>query len=206
MLLLDLYGCGDSPGELESASWSQWLHDIDRAHGWMRSTLEARTGLWALRAGALLALEALAQLPTASPLVLWQPVTSGRQHLTQFLRLKLAAQALQGGERPATTAGLMSELERGAALEIAGYRLPPAIALPMSASAFGAPPTSTVQWFEVNANAEVPPAALRIIAAWQSAGADVRSTGIAGPPFWQTQELEDCPGLLNATVTALAYQ
>jgi hypothetical protein len=61
-----------------------------------------------------------------------------------------------------------------------------------------------VQWFEVNAEASLSPAGQRVVNAWQSSGVVVHARAVAGPPFWQTQELEDCPPLIDATRDALS--
>jgi alpha-beta hydrolase superfamily lysophospholipase len=48
--------------------------------------------LWGLRLGALLALDAAPLCdPAPAGFVLWQPVVSGEQFLTQFLRLRVAS-------------------------------------------------------------------------------------------------------------------
>jgi exosortase A-associated hydrolase 2 len=164
-----------------------------------------RAGLWSLRAGALLAGAASSALADLPALVLWQPVLAGKAHLTQFLRLKVAAEALGAGATTVSTSDLVAQLKRGETLEIAGYRLPPAVALPMAESELGTPaPGVRVQWFEVNAEASLSPAGQRVVNAWQSSGVVVHARAVAGPPFWQTQELEDCPPLIDATRDALS--
>jgi exosortase A-associated hydrolase 2 len=101
VLQIDLLGCGDSAGDFGDATWSMWIDDVVEAVRW----LHRRTGfiplLWGLRSGCLLAHAALAKLPAAPDLVFWQPVISGKQHLQQFLRLRIAGELIgrPGAER-----------------------------------------------------------------------------------------------------------
>ncbi|WP_306391363.1 hydrolase 2, exosortase A system-associated [Telluria beijingensis] len=132
VLLLDLHGCGDSGGDFADASWAGWLADIEDGRAWLERRSGQRAGLWGLRLGALLALEAAS---TAAParLLLWQPVTDGDSHLKQFLRLRVAADMLQGTSE-GSVAALRTQLAAGTTLEIAGYGLAPALADGMAAA------------------------------------------------------------------------
>jgi hypothetical protein len=57
-----------------------------------------------------------------------QPVISGKQHLQQFLRLRVAGEMMgcAGAERTGTSA-LRAKLEGGATLDIAGYTVSPSV-------------------------------------------------------------------------------
>ena len=92
VLQIDLGGCGDSAGDFVEASWVGWLEDVRLAHGWARAQNDGPVWLWGLRLGAVLACEAVARFRLDCGLLLWQPVTSGKQHLQQCLRLWKAAQ------------------------------------------------------------------------------------------------------------------
>lgn len=39
---------------------------------------------------------------------------------------------------------------------------------------------------------------------WRDAGNDVRAASIAGPAFWQTTEIEECPALIGASLQLMA--
>ena len=207
-LRVDLAGCGDSAGLLSQASWNGWLDDLSIGWGWLRARVTGTPWLWSLRAGSLLSSSLLTRLDAVPPLLLWQPVLSGKQHLTQFLRLRVAADAfaIVAASARATTQGLMQSLAAGDAVGVAGYALPPSIALPLAASEFVAPTTPTdVLWFEVDASQTpaISPGSATRIAQWQTAGPRVVARAVGGPPFWATQEIEDCPALLDATLEAL---
>jgi exosortase A-associated hydrolase 2 len=207
VLLLDLHGCGDSDGDFGDARWEQWKADIAAASAWLAARSGRPVGLWGLRLGALLALDyARGAAQPVAQLLLWQPVTAGAAFLTQFLRLRLAGAMLDPDAAGATTAGLRAELAGGAPLEVAGYLLAPQLAAALDTldAATLAPPCPT-DWLEIVAAPErpLPPAAARVAAAWQGAGAALAVHGVACAPFWSTQEIAECPALIAATCAAL---
>jgi exosortase A-associated hydrolase 2 len=205
VLQVDLLGCGDSDGEFGDATWSSWVDDVSDAAAWLRQRCGYAPALWGLRLGCLLASEAARRMESHPDLLFWQPVHSGRQFLQQFLRLKLANQLFVGDDRERLrTEDLRAQLARGEAVEVGGYALAPDLAVGMEASEL-LPPTNParVAWLEVLAAPEIPPAAKSRVQAWQAAGMQVDIRAIAGPPFWQTQELAECPELIVATVAAV---
>jgi exosortase A-associated hydrolase 2 len=131
-------------------------------------------------------------------------VLSGRAHLTQFLRLKVAGDALGDAAVRSDTKTLRQQLARGETVEIAGYALSPAVAGPMEAAELelGAGYARRVWWYEVNADAgaSIAPASQAKIDAWRNRGVAVEATVVEGLPFWQTQEIAECPALVEATV------
>lgn len=206
VLRFDLYGTGDSPGELMDATWSQWAEDLVHAFDWLSNDSGHVPVLWAMRAGALLIDAARPRLAGATRLLLWQPVTSGKIHLTQFLRLRVAADAIGGSSSNISTRTLLDELRSGQTVEIAGYRVPPHVALGLHDAQWTGPwPSARIDWLEVDAAepAAISPLAAAVQEKLRSEGSLVRASAIHGAPFWQTQELEDCPELVNATTAAL---
>jgi len=122
MLNLDLFGIGDSTGEFVDANLHIWRNDLRRGLAWLTERDAAPIGMVGLRLGALLAMELLAQQPPRlQRIVLWQPVVSGEQMLTQFLRVL----AIGGGNKATSSAALRTRLAAGEALEIAGYDIFP---------------------------------------------------------------------------------
>lgn len=207
-LRIDLAGCGDSAGLFSQASWAGWLDDLAIAWGWLRAQAPAVPWLWSLRAGALLSNALLHRLDATPGLLLWQPVLSGKQHLTQFLRLRVAADAFAVADASAraTTQGLMQSLAAGDTVNVAGYVLPPSIALPLAESELVTPPTPTeVLWFEADNSAApaIAPGSANRIAQWQASGQRIVARAVSGPQFWATQEIEDCPALIDATREAM---
>src|SRR5204863_467797 len=74
---------------------------------WLSARAPGPLWLWGARAGALLVAEAARRLPGPCNLLLWQPATTGKLVLQQFLRLKGAADLLSGRGK-----GVMEALRR----------------------------------------------------------------------------------------------
>lgn len=208
VLQVDLAGCGDSDGEFADASWEHWIDDVVEAAAWLRKRSGCAPWLWGLRAGCLVAAEAARRTLPSPDLLFWQPVTSGRQFLQQFLRLKVAAQIL--GSADATrvdTRELQQRLFDGHAIEVAGYEISPALGAGLAAADL-APPSrgARVAWIEVGGAAELSPAARVRVEVWRAAGHAVDVRRVAGQAFWQTQEITECPALIEETLAALAAE
>ena len=206
VLQLDLHGCGDSAGDFGDASWDSWRADAALGLDWLQTTLGGQLpqapGLWGLRLGALLALDYAAQPIGRAPsqLLLWQPVLQGASHLTQFLRLRVAARMLGEGGADTGTSALRATLAAGTPLEIAGYTLSPDLAAAIDQlDASRLAPPCPVHWLEVVAaeGRPLPPAAQRVLQAWHHT--DGRAQTVAGPQFWASQEIAEAPALLDAT-------
>lgn len=204
VLQIDLHGCGDSDGEFADARWEHWLADIGAACAWLRERSGRPVGLWGLRLGALLALDYAGRAGEApAQLLLWQPVLQGSTFMTQFLRLRVASAMLDDGAAPeGGTKALRATLAAGHRLEVAGYDLAPELLAEIDArDAATMQPPCPVHWIEIVAAPErpAPPAAVRVAGAW---GTAVHTA--AGPQFWTTQEIEECPALIALTRTLLA--
>ena len=206
----DLYGCGDSEGDFGDASWDRWLEDVHAAVAWLRAGTGAAPALWGLRSGALLAVQAMRAVDPAPDLLLWQPVTSGTRHLQQFLRMSVAGQLADvDASARIGTRQLRERLVRGEHVDVGGYDTAPALALGLEAAELAPLPLRTrVAWLEVaagivpGAGAELAPASRPQVEAWLAAGHQVDTRVVAGLPFWQTQEIAECPALIEATLQA----
>lgn len=209
VLQMDLHGCGDSAGEFADASWASWVNDVVLARQYLAERLSGSPDavwLWGLRAGCLLAAE-LARLPGngANPLLLWQPVLSGQQHLNQFLRLKIAANMVQGRRGDGTEA-MAQRLADGHSVEVAGYALSAALAQGLAGAhleGLGTAPQIACFEVAVNAGDGVSPALNAQGLRWQAAGSRVISQRLAGPLFWQAEESAPCPALVEASLAAV---
>ncbi|HSQ81016.1 MAG TPA: hydrolase 2, exosortase A system-associated [Casimicrobiaceae bacterium] len=208
VLQIDLAGCGDSEGDFGDASWQGWVADVREAAFWLGEHSGRTPWLWGLRTGSLVATAAAAALPSVPGLLFWQPVLSGRQFLQQFLRLKVAAQILGSAEAERVdTRELRERLSRGQGVEVAGYALSPALAEGLEAAEFSpVPGEASVAWLEVSGAVagQLSPAVRTRVAQWQDAGHPVDARCVAGQAFWQTQEIAECPALIEATLAAVA--
>jgi exosortase A-associated hydrolase 2 len=206
VLQIDLLGCGDSSGDFGDATWADWIDDVVRAAQWLQARYDAPLWLWGLRAGCLLATDAAARLGGDCRFLFWQPAVAGKPLLQQFLRLKAAAD-MQQSDAKATMDALRTALAAGEAVDVAGYKLHPALAAGLEHASLEAPLRSTeVRWLELSTRdgAELLPGSMRGIEAWRQAGHAVSAAVVHGPAFWQTQEIEDAPVLIEATIRMLA--
>lgn len=208
VLIPDLHGTGDSDGEFGDATLGTWSDDLRCCADWLAGQVAAPVSVLAVRFGAL----QVGLLPThvcaGGQLVLWQPATSGRLLVNQFLRLKLAGQLLAGSEAQAGMTSLRQELQREGSLEVAGYTIRRELVesieslelLTTDVRAFG-----SVTVFEIAATDEptVSPAATRAMDAWRRQGTAVAGCTVAGDPFWATTEITTVPRLLDATIECL---
>lgn len=205
VLQIDLSGCGDSSGDFGDATWPDWVADVTEAGRWLLSRVDAPLWLWGLRAGCLLASEAAHQFEPGANLLLWQPPSAGKLLLTQFLRLRLAGDMLDGKSK-----GLMEsmrqQLAAGRVVEIAGYALGPGLAAGLETATLKLPAScGRIEWVEITSriDAGLSAASERQLAAWRDAGIDVRTRVVGGPAFWQTTEIEEVDGLIGASLAAL---
>lgn len=207
VLQVDLTGCGDSSGDFGDATWEQWLADARRAHAWLAASVNGPVILWGLRSGASLAVALAGALPGIRHLMLWQPVVNGEQYLNQFLRIRLASEMLVGRQEQGGTKDLRARLEAGESIEVGGYLLGATMARDLARMKLAEMlPPCPVSWLEVGADesAAPSPASQRIVDAWQADGVSVHARTVTGEPFWVTQEITECPGLLEATTEAVS--
>lgn len=208
VLQVDLYGCGDSSGEIVDATVSQWRTDIQAAADWIVARGLGPLTLWGLRFGALLALDWSRRTVTPHDRVLlWQPTFSGEVHLTQFLRIGLAAD-MMAITANSGSGGLRKRLADGCPVEVAGYDISPALQREMDAlkisGAMAVGPA--LEWFEVvhPSADELPAGSRRVIEGLCEAGANLRVQRVEGDPFWSTVEIVDCPALIESTCAVMS--
>ena len=205
VLQIDLYGCGDSSGDFGAARWDHWKRDIEAAIGLLSQRFACPVSLWGLRLGALLA--AQIRHPRVDHLLLWQPVLSGSQFLSQFLRLRVAGEMLASGAATTAVRELAQALRAGTSLEIAGYDLHPDLATAIDGLKLDAlvPSVRRVDWLEVVADPALSlrPPARRVLDAWQARGIDAKAAQAPGEPFWTTVEIAVCEDLLALTTQTM---
>ncbi len=210
VLLLDLYGTGDSSGEFSEASWNTWLQNIETAYIWLKNKGIESISLWGLRVGAMLAMDFLQHYPQnkIDRLICWQPVLKGELFGLQFLRLRIASAMMNENAPKEKVADLKAQLEAGKSVEVAGYSLHPDLMLPMmslQASQFDLAAVDKCHVFEIIANEKQSAmlATRQWIDAMQAVGVNVTLDLVAGSNFWATQEIVEAPELLEATVRRL---
>lgn len=208
VLQMDLHGCGDSSGELRDATWDGWKNDLLRAKTWVENESGKAASFWAVRLGALLALDLMQEIPDAQHLVLWQPVLNGGAYLTQLLRAQLASGMLgKSVAGPGVSEMKQQLLAGGASVEISGYDLTAGLAQalePLDAGQMSLRPLH-VDWLEVvpSPGAALAPARAAVAKHWQSSGVSVRIHLVEAGAFWSSQEIQEVPTLIEATCRVL---
>jgi exosortase A-associated hydrolase 2 len=203
VLLLDPYGTGDSSGDFADARWEVWREDVARAVAWMRGRGYETIALLGLRLGALLALD-VAREAAVSRVVLWQPVLRGDQMITQFLRLRLAADLTGAKRANESTADMRKALSVNRTIEVAGYDLHHDLVAAIDAltlAGLGPACRAPIDWIEVAAQADQPPppANEAVAERWRAAGVAFKQHRVVGEPFWTLQETALAPALLPLT-------
>lgn len=197
VVLRDLAGCGDSSGEFRDATWQEWIDDLDAELAEADATRPM--WLWCVRAGALLATALLAKHPRLN-LLLWQPATTGSQHLQQFLRLHAGARIV-GSAKSAGELSPAQQLRTGQVVEVGGYELAPALASGMEQASFDVPACHAGQviWLDVTTDTppQPSPASQRVADRLRERGVALQLEAVQGLPFWQTQEIEENETLLE---------
>lgn len=202
VFLIDLYGCGDSDGDLSEATWEIWKQDISSAIKWLSVKETGQLHLWGLRLGATLGLDIWQDSPEIfESALLWQPVTKGETFMTQFLRLAIAGEALRDVKGGLTTTTLRQQLSAGEVVEVAGY--------PLTGNLIKSIDTQkaenfyvigkTIHWLDVKTNiaSGTAPATQNLIEKWKAKGINVNYQLVEGDSFWGTQEIVDVPALID---------
>lgn len=206
VMLLDLYGTGDSGGELADASWDAWRADIAAAADWLHGHIGVAITLWGCRLGALLAADVASRDPARyTRLLLWQPVIDGKTFVTQTLRQRVAF-LMDRSLPPETTDQMRAESRAGKSVVVSGYVIPGALinAIDQLRIAECQLSHAHIDWLE---NISEPGKPLSIgsqkaIDGLRSQGAEVRAQPFSAPPIWQLHERDEAPDLLAKT-TAL---
>lgn len=213
VLIPDYSATGDSEGEFEAADWGQWKAEALAILNWIVESGANSVGLWGVRLGALMALEVYAQLGQVdvirqrviNRLVLWQPVLDGKQFMTQFLRIRVAASAIASdgdSSQKDTVASLRERLAQGESLEVGGYCLNPGLVSSidsLSSKTLPPPAGASVQVFEVSSVADSPvmPVTARVAQMWRDQSCSVEVKKVQGEPFWAAQELVEAQQLIE---------
>lgn len=209
MLVVDLFGTGDSEGEFAQADWQRWKADLVAAVQWAGAEGAPIRGMLAIRLGCILGSDALAGIGhSVQRTVMWQPVVSGRRFLEQFLRLRVAA-SMMGGDSKETVAALRSRLKAGEQLEVAGYDLSGMLADQLDAAELQPllrPHLGALHWMETvrSADAALPVPSGKAMDAARAAGLEVVAHSVMGEPFWSSIEIVCLDAMVARTADVLA--
>lgn len=121
VLRLDYRGSGESTGRFDEMTFPRWEEDLRTGLEHLR---RASPGVplmvHGLRLGALLAARVF-RTERVDGLLMWEPPESGRAHLMEVLRRKVAADNLEGtGGEARSREDYVTELEAGRRVEVEG--------------------------------------------------------------------------------------
>ncbi len=203
VLILDLFGTGDSAGGFGEATWQNWLQSIDTAIDWLKQQGAYSINLWGLRTGVLLAMDfANSSTHRIERLIAWQPVLNGDTFITQFLRLRVAAAIMNPTAPREKTADLKQQLLEGQAIEVAGYWLNPDLVRPLvalHADRLKWQTINEVAVFEVVANEDIAASNTPLLAILQKQPINASLTKVVGDAFWACQDISEIPDLIKVT-------
>ena len=135
VIVPDLFGTGDSEGNFEDASWNTWLLDLQRTVRWLQTIEVAQISVLAVRFGACF-LSSIVEFVDLERVVAWQPPRSGSEILRSMARAK-ALNMRMAGQVGTSTSGLLDQLYAGGQpLELAGYAIPPQLAVDVRDATF----------------------------------------------------------------------
>lgn len=208
-LSIDLFGTGDSEGDFVDARWDIWIDDLIVAQRWLARQGWEQISVCGLRLGVILAVNLFRALDrdTINHFLFWQPVLSGNQYLTQFLRLRTAADMMSGGKK-VTTNQLRERFEQGKALEVAGYELHPELFAEIDQQqlrGFSAAAFPRVNWVEIASKSgkAIGHASQQVIDEWRAEGVTIQGHVVEGAPFWTTPEIATAPALIELSAAIL---
>jgi exosortase A-associated hydrolase 2 len=125
VLRFDYMGHGDSEGDFSEATLASRTRDILNAAAVLKEkTGLEKIGLFGLRLGGTLALNALREGLAADDLILWAPVLNIRDYLYDCLRANLSTQMVIYRKIRETRDGLVEKMRRGERVNVEGYELP----------------------------------------------------------------------------------
>jgi len=209
VLVVDLFGTGDSEGDFSDASWNIWKQDLAAAINWIKDQHDSEISILGFRIGAMLALNMISDFGLSlDKFILWQPVVNGKIMMTQFLRLRIAANMMNKEESKETISDLRSMLEQRQSIEVAGYELSPELFSDisnMNLASMRIPEKLSIHWIEIVSNMDQPLArnSQDVLTQWQENGLDVTEHKVAGEPFWSTPEITIVPELIKLTSDVL---
>jgi exosortase A-associated hydrolase 2 len=210
VLQVDLYGCGDSAGDLADARWECWLQDVDHCCDWLSGRTGSSVVLWGLRLGAIIAAQVSERRGSSCErLLLWQPMLNGSGMLTTLLRQQAVA-GIGSGASARKARELRQSLLEGEAMELSGYPISPELACDIddaSLETINAPP-HRVDWLDVQ-RSDIGAGSNRaeiLRQTWMSKGVRVCYQQIQGQQFWSAGEIVECRTLIDHTSRALALQ
>ena len=128
VLRYDYRGIGESTGDFETMTFTDWAEDVRLLSAWLQERApQAPLLLHGLGLGAVLAGRAFDE-GAGDGLLLWSPPANANQALrATLMRWVGLEQIFKFGDERRSASDYIRELEQGSALEVDGYRWSPAL-------------------------------------------------------------------------------
>ncbi|MFN3231946.1 MAG: hydrolase 2, exosortase A system-associated [Alphaproteobacteria bacterium] len=205
VLILDLYGTGDSAGDFADARWEAWREDLVTAADWLAGKGRPLWGIWGLRLGALLAADTAGRAPDRfRRLLLWDPVTSGKDYLDRFL--KIAATSPNHEARGIAAEGDRIRLSHDGPLEVAGYPISRSLMHGILRTQLNETVRNCaieIDWLDLRDRGDARRIDVDAVRNALHADAALRHRVLAVQPFWSVQDTVADPNLFDATAETL---
>ncbi len=204
VLAIDLYGTGDSEGNFVDGNWDQWISDVKIAIEWLKEQHSQKCNtLWGVRLGAMLAADVALETEDINKLIFWQPVLNGKNYLTQFLRIRIAAN-FNNNDKTLGTKELRQQFKDKRSVEVSGYEISPELAFSIDnieTSKITSLGTINIDWFEIltSEKANISRSTQKVIKACSNTGTTISLHQVSGPAFWQLHERILAPDLISET-------
>lgn len=204
-LVVDLFGTGESDGNYCDARWDIWLDNVCTGIQWLESQPGGCVGLLGIRLGVPLALAAWQRDKRPRTMVAWQAVVDGKAYLTQFMRMRIAANMDRTDIPKETTASMRAQLMGGQSIEVAGYEIHPELSTAIESirlSELMPHGLSSIAWYEKTSGEDksISPASERLLDSWRLAQCAPEVVAFEGPAFWALHDRFVAPDLVAHTV------
>lgn len=207
--IIDLYGCGDSEGDIDQVNLKSWHQDISNVLQHIQqhsaNTSRANISIGGLRLGATIAIDFLAKSQQqVDNLLLWQPVVKGEQFMKQFIRLKIAESITKSSAPTTSTSQIIAELENGNTQEISGYQLTKDLFQDISALSCLHQNIATdtqLHLLEINPSSAPSIPMVKAVSSYENINASHHIC--QGSQFWSCQEIVWCNPAIDKSVEIL---
>jgi len=205
VLRFDLFGCGDSEGDLGEATINGWLKDIQAARKHLAQEFPDRpAAVLGLRLGATLAAIAAADDATVQNLVLIEPIIDGKKYFASDLRRMLIKQMMTEGASSTRREDVLQRLERSeTSLDFDGFEISGSLYRELSALDLSKVTLTSARVLIVQISPrQTPHTELQELAeAYRRAGANVALQPVVMPPLWNLLDEVDSSPLADVVVT-----
>jgi len=207
VLRFDLSGCGDSFGEFRDAGLSLWVDQVKTAAEVLRRETGCdRIALLGLRLGASLCRLAAPDVPSAGPIVLWEPVLSGKQYIEALWRKKLIKDMMTAGRGKTSFEEETRKLDANGFIDLDGWDIGRNMVDELPALDLGtvaAPSPAGMLAVQITFNGKVGRELTAFAQAERAAGSKVELVGIRERPIWDRIDIVPANELITLTVKGL---